>query len=70
MNYLWKIVRNIMAIVGTLLIFGSVGTSDYYVMELGQPEPANFWPTIVVGFILITPTIIHAIREEMKGKDQ
>ena len=68
MNCLWKIVRTMMAIVGGLLIFGAVGTSDYYVLELGQHEPASVWSTIIVGFVLITPMLIHVICEELKER--
>lgn len=70
MNYLWKIVRTIMAIVGGFLVYGGVSTSDYYVIELGQAEPPSVWTTIFIGLILMIPTLVHGIREELKEKRQ
>lgn len=70
MIYLWKILRTVMAIVGGILICGGVGTSDYYVIELGQAEPASVWPTIITGAILIIPALIHVIFKELKEKKQ
>lgn len=70
MNSLWKVVRTTMAVVGAILIFGGVGTSDFYVMELGQSEPAKVWTGIIIGCVLFMPTIIHAIFEELKEKNQ
>lgn len=66
MNYLWKIVRPTMAVVGGVLVYCGISTSDYYVMELGQTEPASVWWTIGIGLGLMLPTLIHAIRKELK----
>ena len=67
MSYLWKIVRPLMAIVGGILVFGAIGTSDYYLIELGQSEPSYVMTTILVGVVMMLPTLIHAIREEVRG---
>ena len=66
MNSLWKIVRTVMAVIGGILVYGGVGTSDYYTMELGQAEPASVWPTIWIGLALILPMFIHAICVYLK----
>ena len=66
MNYLWKIVRTTMAIVGGFMVMGGVGTSDYYVLELGQAEPSSVWSTIFIGLLLMIPTLIHCIRKEQR----
>ena len=66
MNCLWKFVRTIMAFVGGFMIYGGVGTSDYYVMELGQAEPSSVLPTIFIGFLLMIPTLWHCICKNMK----
>lgn len=62
MNYWWKIVRTIMAVVGGFLVLGAVGTVDYYTLELGQHEPSSAWSTLIIGLIMIVPTLVHAIR--------
>ncbi len=69
MNYLWTSIRNIMAIIGGLLVLGGVGSSDYYVLELGQKEPANVWWTILTGFLLMVPVAIHLIRKEIEKQE-
>lgn len=70
MNFLWKIVRTLMAIVGIILIFGAVGTSDYYVLELGQAEPPSVWSTILVGVLMTLPLLGELIYKYMKGETQ
>ena len=70
MNYLWKIVRTLMAVVGICLILGGVGTSDYYLLELGQKEPSSVWTTIIIGFFLIVPAFVHGCYKTMKGEDE
>ena len=69
MNYSWKIVRTIMAVVGGLLVFGAVGTVDYYTLEMGQHEPSSAWTTIIVGLLLMLPTLIHLIYQTIKEKN-
>lgn len=66
MNYLWKIVRTLMAIIGIVLIFGAAGTSDYYVLELGQSEPSSVWMMLAVGFLMIVPLVFHIIKERIQ----
>ena len=61
MNFLFKTISNALAVIGVLLILGGIGTSDYYTMELGQTEPSSVWTTLMWGFILIVPTLIHSI---------
>lgn len=68
MKRLLKKARILMAVIGFMLIYSGISTSDYYVMELGQAEPANVWKMIVIGFLLIVPSVIHLIQEEMKVK--
>lgn len=70
MNSLWKIVRTLMAIIGVILIFGAVGTSDYYVLELGQVEPSGVWTTILIGVLMMSPIWIEIIYKYKKGEKQ
>lgn len=56
---IWKIIRNLLAIVGAVCILGSVSTSDYYVIELGQVEPAYIKSQLIVGFLMVLPLLIH-----------
>lgn len=69
MIYLWKIVRTIMAIFGALLVFGAVGTSDYYLLELGQPEPSSVWVNITIGMLMALPFFIHVIQQYIKERN-
>ena len=61
MSYLWKIVRPTLAVIGGLMILGAAGTSDYYLLELKQPEPSSVWVMLVIGLLLMVPAVIHAI---------
>ena len=66
MNSLWRIVRAVMAVIGGLLMFGAVGTSDYYTLELRQPEPSSVWTTMLIGFLMMLPMFVHLINEYRK----
>lgn len=70
MNSLWKIVRTLMAIIGIILIFGAVGTSDYYVLELRQAEPPSVWSTIFIGVLMTLPLLVELIYKYKKGENQ
>lgn len=61
MKTLLKVLRNLMSIIGFILIFGAVGTSDYYTIELKQSEPDRVWVLIIIGFALLIPAILHGI---------
>lgn len=63
---LWKIIRNLSAIAGLILIFGSVSTSDYYVVELGRTAPSYCDRNLIIGIVLILPMIIHLLVEMYK----
>lgn len=63
MRYLWKIIRNIMVVIGGFLVYGGISTSDYYTLELGQAEPTYVWVTIFIGIFLMIPALIHIICE-------
>lgn len=68
MSYLWRVVKNIMGVIGFILIFSGISTSDYYVIELGQPEPSYVWTTIIIGVLLVLPTAVHFIIKCIKGE--
>lgn len=57
-----------MAVIGIFMVIGAVGTSDYYVMELGQSEPESVWKVIWIGAALMLPTFLHIIYENVKEK--
>lgn len=57
MKSAWRIIRGLLAVSGGILMFGAVGTSDYYLIELGQAEPAYVWPYIFIGAAMMCPAI-------------
>ena len=69
MSFLWKIVRPTLAVIGAFLIFGSAGTSDYYTLELKQPEPNSVWITLAIGLLMMAPMVIHAIPSRRENDD-
>lgn len=60
---LWKIIRNLSAIAGLIMLMGAVGTSDYYVVELEQVAPSYCNRNIVIGIVLLLPMVIHQFVE-------
>jgi hypothetical protein len=62
----WKIIRNLLAIAGAVSILGAISTSDYYVIELGQVEPAYIKTQIIVGAVLLIPMVFHVIYDIYK----
>ena len=59
--------RVIMAIAGCFLTYAGVSTSDYYVVELGQPDPYYIWVITAIGIVLVLPALVHFIRS--RGQD-
>lgn len=59
-------IRNTMAAIGLVCCILAAGTSDYHVMELGEPEPASVSRLLIAAGILLLPTIIYLIREYVK----
>ena len=62
MTCLWRCIRNVAAIIGVILMYCAVSTSDYYVMELHTTEPKFVYITGIIGVILMVPAVIHLVR--------
>lgn len=67
MKSLWKRARVLMAVVGAFLIYAGASDSDYHVIEMGQSTPQSAWRIMLIGTILLLPTLIHIIRTERSG---
>lgn len=69
----WRIIRRMSAIAGLIILILAVGTSDFYVLELGQHEPGSVWFYIFAGLTMMAPQYVHTIRrafaEEKKQYD-
>ena len=70
MKSLWKKLRIATAIVGVLLIYAGASTSDYHVIEMGQSTPNYAWRLMLIGAVLMIPTVIHIIRAERVGYEE
>ena len=64
----WPTIRNCMA--GLALVCGllAAGTSDYHVMELGTEAPATVNRLLLIGFVLMLPTIFYLMAEYVKER--
>jgi hypothetical protein len=51
-------VANILIVVGFILCFMGMSTSDFYVIELGQTEPASVWVMVGIGVVMLIPKLI------------
>lgn len=58
---LTKLIHPSTTILACVNFFLAAGISDYYVMELGQTEPAMFKYLLICGFVLLIPAVIHAM---------
>ena len=67
MKHLWEMMRAALCAIGFFLIYGGVGTSDYYSIELGQSEPSSVWLTIGIGIVLTLPALFHLIFSKSRG---
>lgn len=67
---LWKIIRNLSAIAGLILLMGSVGEQDRYTLALRQAAPAHSDTTMIIGIVLLLPMIIHLLVEMYKEGKQ
>lgn len=63
---LWKIIRNLLAVVGAGCIVGAISTSDYYIIELGQMEPAYVKSQLIFGVLMVLPLLVHVIYDLYK----
>ena len=61
-----KYIRATLSVIGATLICFGVHTSDYYVVELGQTEPARCWWMIGIGLLLFVPAVVRGIRRTLK----
>ena len=66
----WTVIRGMAAAVGFILLILGAYTSDYYVIELGTSEPGGTWESMIIGFLLLMPMLIHSIIKEMQGCDE
>ena len=57
-----RFIRNAMGVLGFMLIFGYVGTCDYYLNELGQAEPEWLERNFIIGIILVIPVMIRWVQ--------
>lgn len=58
--------RNICLIASLVLMTSAMSTSDYYVLELHQSEPAHVWYMLGIGIVLALPTAFHIMLEARK----
>lgn len=53
-----RITAYVLFAIGLILVFFAVGTSDAYVIELGQKEPQYVWKVMWTGAALMAPAVI------------
>ena len=64
MKHIWRITRNILGVIGVILLFGAIGEMDYHIIELGTTEPASAWTTLQIGVLMLLPSLIHLFRSD------
>lgn len=61
-----KIATNALCAIGFVLAFLAISTSDYYVIELGQPEPQYVMRLLFVGIAMMLPTVLRFLGVAIK----
>ena len=59
--------KRISAIIGTLLMFSAISTSDFYSMEVIQETPTYVWYMLGIGFAMVIVPLMQAVWAEFKG---
>lgn len=59
MKRILRYITNTLLVIGVILAFLAVSTSDYYVIELGQKEPQYVWTLAIVGVVLMIPGAVR-----------
>ena len=62
-----KAIITALALIGAVIVFGAVSTSDFFTMELVQTEPTYVWGMFKLGCALMMPKVIQIICSEVKG---
>lgn len=63
MSFIKKNYNRLIAFIGALVAYCGVSTSDFYTIELHQPEPAYVWAVIWIGLALLAiGGVIEIIR--------
>lgn len=70
MKSAWRIIRGLLAVSGGILAFGAVGTSDYYLIEMGQSEPAHVWTYMLIGAAMMCPAIFCMFYTMYKEREE
>lgn len=61
-----RYITNVLGAIGFVLAFLAISTSDYYVIELGQPEPQYVMRLLFVGVAMMLPTVFRFLGIAIK----
>lgn len=53
-------------IIGLILVFGAIGTDDFYLMELHQAHDLEY-VKIIIGVLMCLPVILHNVKGSWYG---
>ena len=63
---IFNYIRIGLAIIGAIIAFSAVSTSDYYTMVLVDKEPAYIWWIAFTGFAMMLPQMAHLLIGDWK----
>lgn len=64
---IWRLVRNTAAVIGAVMLLGAIGTDDIYTKELVAEAPQSVETGLIIGFVLLMPTIFHLLKKAERG---
>lgn len=60
-----RFVANTLAVIGGVIIYGAIGTTDLYSLELRTKAPADAWEAFVLGGLLVLPLVVRMLCEAL-----
>jgi hypothetical protein len=63
---IFNYIRIGLAVIGFIMAFSAISTSDYYTMVIMGKEPAYIWWIAAVGFAMMLPQFAHSIISDIK----
>lgn len=61
---MWRLLRNMAAVVGAMMVLGAAGTDEFYANELRTMSPENLDFELAIGLLLLIPLLIHILRKK------
>lgn len=63
-----RFIKNMLALVGAVLVYCAVSTMDYHAFELGAKSPDHISSLLITGVLLLIPALAGVIFKAIKER--